>query len=52
VDRHRERVATGGASGEGDDESGRDGREENEGTAKHESSFREGFDVRGARQVF
>ena len=34
--------------GEGDGER----REDDEGTAKHESSFREGFGVRGERQVF
>ncbi len=36
----------------GEGEGGRDDREENERTTKHESSFREGFGMRGERQVF
>ncbi len=36
----------------GEGERGRDDREENEITTKHESSFREGFELRGERQVF
>ncbi len=36
----------------GEGKSGRDDREKNERTTKHESSFREGFGMRGERQVF
>jgi hypothetical protein len=40
-------------AGEGrDGEGGCESREDGERTAKHESSFREGFDLRGGRQVF
>jgi hypothetical protein len=36
----------------GERESGQADREENDETTKHESSFREGFGMRGERQVF
>ena len=35
-----------------DSEGGCESREDGERTAKHESSFREGFGLRGGRQVF
>jgi hypothetical protein len=42
-----------GSAGERGDSSGdREGREDTKDTTKHESSFREGFGVRGGRQVF
>jgi hypothetical protein len=53
MDSHRECRLGRHGGGEADDRERRHHEcEENERTAKHESSFREGFGMRGERQVF
>jgi hypothetical protein len=55
VDRDGEERRRGGATGKragGRGERNGEHDESNQGSAKHESSFREGFGMRGERQVF